>query len=133
MHYPGSRWYGITPFAGIRAHRYPSAVAAYDYAITIGDELDFVWQGRRGIATWLFFLNRFAMLAQIILSNLPFYGLKVCGISLPTPRIPYACSARGMRVDETVQGHTETLTWQLLNPKPCSSCHVLCTERGPIR
>ena len=36
-------------------------LVAYDCIITLGDEVELIWQGTWGITNWLFIVNRFSV------------------------------------------------------------------------
>ncbi|THG97990.1 hypothetical protein EW026_g4108 [Hermanssonia centrifuga] len=47
------------------------ALAAYEYAITIRQEVTMVWLRKWTISTWLFLVNRYLMIILVILGLLP--------------------------------------------------------------
>ena len=47
------------------------ALVGYDYVITWKHEYEFIWRRRWMAATWLFIINRYTLLASVILQAIP--------------------------------------------------------------
>ena len=52
-------------------------LVAYDCIITLGDEVELIWQGKWGIASWLFAVNRFVTALNIMLFYVPVTNFEV--------------------------------------------------------
>ena len=59
------------------AERQCTAIVVFDYLLTFSDELVFFWRKKGGVASWLFFINRYSLLLALVVNNLPSYGQKV--------------------------------------------------------
>lgn len=54
-----------------------AALAVYDYSLTVRGELTFFWRRKGGIASWLFFVNRYGFLLSVVAYYLPTHSYKV--------------------------------------------------------
>ena len=52
-------------------------MVAYDYVLTVSDEFVLIWRGRKGIATWLFIVNRYSPFLSLAVFYIPAYGYEV--------------------------------------------------------
>ncbi|KAG2356421.1 hypothetical protein BDR07DRAFT_1613088 [Suillus spraguei] len=57
-------------------------ILIWDHLVTIGDEIDFIWQGRKGIHVYLFLLNRYltpvGFIINLVAFNLPSWSYESC-------------------------------------------------------
>ena len=52
-------------------HSHLPALVCYEYFITVNDEIDILWRRKWTFATWLFILNRYLLLATVIIQASP--------------------------------------------------------------
>ena len=69
------------------------ALAAYEYLITLGQEVALVWKRRWTGSTWLFVANRYIMLGWAVVQAAP-YTPKVCSSCLDQWRMSYHARRR---------------------------------------
>ncbi|KAF9062859.1 hypothetical protein BDP27DRAFT_1336057 [Rhodocollybia butyracea] len=50
-----------------------TALWTYEYVLTIGDEMQFVWTSSKNLVFWLFILNRYLALIIIIVTNVAYF------------------------------------------------------------
>ncbi|KAJ3742303.1 hypothetical protein DFH05DRAFT_1544383 [Lentinula detonsa] len=50
-----------------------TALWSYEYILTLGNEIQYAWKGRRNLMFWLFFLNRYLCLIIIIITNVAYF------------------------------------------------------------
>ncbi|KAG1844521.1 hypothetical protein DFJ58DRAFT_802669 [Suillus subalutaceus] len=57
-------------------------ILVWDHLVTSGDEIEFIWKGRKGILVYLFLLNRYltplGFLINLVAYNLPSWGYTSC-------------------------------------------------------
>ncbi|KAG2036375.1 hypothetical protein BDR03DRAFT_1092543 [Suillus americanus] len=57
-------------------------ILVWDHLVTSGDEVEFIWKGRKGILVYLFLLNRYltplGFIVNLVAYNLPSWGYTSC-------------------------------------------------------
>ncbi|KAJ4472962.1 hypothetical protein J3R30DRAFT_746487 [Lentinula aciculospora] len=51
-----------------------TALWAYEYILTLGDEIRYAWKGNKNLVFWLFFLNRYLSFIIIVITNVGTYS-----------------------------------------------------------
>ncbi|KZV70431.1 hypothetical protein PENSPDRAFT_651572 [Peniophora sp. CONT] len=49
-------------------------ILVYDYLITLEDEIEFIWKGRKGPIIWLFFLNRYLVPLSFVVNIFAYFS-----------------------------------------------------------